>query len=656
MANITTRISLRNDILSNWNSSNVKLNKGEVAFAQLSGDLSDKYEMRIGVGNKTWSELSNGGIMISSKDIDGLDSILCSFLSADEYISGTLSTRIDNNDKDIDYLSTNLSISISESATTLSSILKSYVVKQGTREVGIIDIPKDFLVKSATIKTVTTPNQPYEGAQVGDKYIDLEINAKTGETEDSHLYIPIKDMVDAYSGATTDTISVQIGDNNDISAIILDNSILAKHLSNDSVTSEKIVNGAITTDKINDNSVTNEKIAANAVTLNNLSNDVTDHISNSIQTCYSNINNTISSMSVDWSSNANQTIISVAQRNGIVDLSAIDISISTSQINDLANVINQYVPLSIASNSATSTNKLQTATETSSIAQTYATSAINSLDVDAITIGTNKIISSISEVDGIISIATADISISQDQVANLGTDLTQLRNTKLDISSFNQLSNDIGLSAASTENPVVTQNDIADIAGVMHFVGPITINEGETVAQAVARTYPDHISKGGDIVVEIATSKEYLYTGSEWVELGDETLYVTKGEYENGISTVNNAINSKIIIDGISATSLSIVHISQDEYYQKVFTSSIISNELYIVSGEYINAYGAQIRNVAEPELSNDAATRNYVDTAVARVATNSISDIVLNDVHFTVESNVASLSIDAIECGNALI
>lgn len=78
MANITTRISLRNDLLSAWQSSTVKLNKGEVALARLSGELSDKYEMRIGVGDKTWSELSSGGIMVPASNVVGLEDAIAS--------------------------------------------------------------------------------------------------------------------------------------------------------------------------------------------------------------------------------------------------------------------------------------------------------------------------------------------------------------------------------------------------------------------------------------------------------------------------------------------------------------------------------------------------------------------------------------------------
>lgn len=78
MANITTRINLRNDALSNWLTSTVQLNKGEVAFARLSGELSDKYEMRVGVGDKTWNELSNGGIMVPASNVVGLEDAIAS--------------------------------------------------------------------------------------------------------------------------------------------------------------------------------------------------------------------------------------------------------------------------------------------------------------------------------------------------------------------------------------------------------------------------------------------------------------------------------------------------------------------------------------------------------------------------------------------------
>ena len=58
-----------------------------------------------------------------------------------------------------------------------------------------INIPKDLVVESGELKTVTVADEPYEGAKVGDKYIDLVIANASGE----HIYIPVGDLVDTYT-------------------------------------------------------------------------------------------------------------------------------------------------------------------------------------------------------------------------------------------------------------------------------------------------------------------------------------------------------------------------------------------------------------------------------------------------------------------------
>lgn len=71
----------------------------------------------------------------------------------------------------------------------------SYVLKKDDVQVGsTINIPKDMVVSSGEVKTVTTANVPYQGAQVGDKYIDLTI----ANSSSQHIYIPVKDLVDVY--------------------------------------------------------------------------------------------------------------------------------------------------------------------------------------------------------------------------------------------------------------------------------------------------------------------------------------------------------------------------------------------------------------------------------------------------------------------------
>ena len=73
---------------------------------------------------------------------------------------------------------------------------------------------------------------------------------------------------------------------------------------------------------------------------------------------------------------------------------------------------------------------------------------------------------------------------------------------------------------------------------------------------------------------------------------------------------------SNVYIDGKN-TDLSICKMSSSDYYQLVKEDRCLSNVLYVISSDIINAYGQQIKNVGLPELSSDAATKGYVDNVV---------------------------------------
>lgn len=69
------------------------------------------------------------------------------------------------------------------------------------------------------------------------------------------------------------------------------------------------------------------------------------------------------------------------------------------------------------------------------------------------------------------------------------------------------------------------QTAVAGLAGAMHFVGKI---EGDTFAAALAAfkvAHPEYTETAGDIV--IWGVKEYVFDGTNWAELGDETIYET---------------------------------------------------------------------------------------------------------------------------------
>ena len=92
-----------------------------------------------------------------------------------------------------------------------------------------INIPKDFLVKSGSVATVTAADKATGGKfennsdfAVGDKYIDFVINTKDGSGTDEHMYINVADLVDTYTAGTgiditNNAVSVRVVASNGLS-------------------------------------------------------------------------------------------------------------------------------------------------------------------------------------------------------------------------------------------------------------------------------------------------------------------------------------------------------------------------------------------------------------------------------------------------------
>lgn len=80
--------------------------------------------------------------------------------------------------------------------TVTEGYSKTYSLTKDGTEVGVkINIPKDLVVNKGNVKVVATAGTPYEGAVVGDKYLDIELNDPTKD----HIYIPVKELVDVYT-------------------------------------------------------------------------------------------------------------------------------------------------------------------------------------------------------------------------------------------------------------------------------------------------------------------------------------------------------------------------------------------------------------------------------------------------------------------------
>jgi hypothetical protein len=120
-------------------------------------------------------------------------------------------------------------VTVEKLATATAGYAHSYAVKQNGVQVGAtIDIPKDFLVKSATVETVTTANTPVTGYTVGQKYLDFVVNSIDNDATASHIYLLVEDLVDVYNEGN----GIELGPNNTFSVKI--NSSNANGLSVDS--------------------------------------------------------------------------------------------------------------------------------------------------------------------------------------------------------------------------------------------------------------------------------------------------------------------------------------------------------------------------------------------------------------------------------------
>ena len=103
-------------------------------------------------------------------------------------------------------------------------------------KIGTINIPKDKVVESGSVGTVTIPDVPYPGAQVGDKYIELVL-----QNVADPLYIPANSLVDIYTGGTTAEATVTIDNSNEITVTIVE--INGSKLTNASVAKGKLASG-----------------------------------------------------------------------------------------------------------------------------------------------------------------------------------------------------------------------------------------------------------------------------------------------------------------------------------------------------------------------------------------------------------------------------
>lgn len=77
---------------------------------------------------------------------------------------------------------------------------------------------------------------------------------------------------------------------------------------------------------------------------------------------------------------------------------------------------------------------------------------------------------------------------------------------------------------------------------------------------------------------------------------------------------------SNVYVNG-TKMDLSVCRISDADYYKLVVEDECEDNVIYVVSSDYMNAYGQQLKNLAAPTDLSDATTKQYVDAQIAQIS-----------------------------------
>lgn len=103
------------------------------------------------------------------------------------------------------------SINVIKQSTADTGYFATYYIQKDGNQLGAkINIPKDFLLKSASLLQCTVDGEPLEDLHVGDWYFDWVLNTTDGTGTDSHLYLNANVLTDVYE-ADEVTIIIQEG-------------------------------------------------------------------------------------------------------------------------------------------------------------------------------------------------------------------------------------------------------------------------------------------------------------------------------------------------------------------------------------------------------------------------------------------------------------
>lgn len=271
--------------------------------------------------------------------------------------------------------------------------------------------------------------------------------------------------------------------------------------------------------------------------------------------------------------------------------------------------------------------------------------AIQALD-KADTAVSGQFVTQVSQTDGIITVTRKALAASDIPALAISkiTDLQTELDSKQDNLVFNS-AYDASTNKAATMADVT--GAVAGLSGAMHFEG---------VKESVPASGEGYES--GDVI--LVGNKEYVYDGTSWHELGDESIYAVKGSIVNADIAANAAIDQSKIAGLTAALAAKANTADLGTMASETATDYVKKAEApgyndILTKTEAASTYATQatVNNKVDKEAGKGLSTNDYTTTEKNKLAgiaagaqVNVIESVKVNGVALPVSEKAVNVTV----------